>query len=280
MTVYLNGEFVPEERALVSVFDRSFRYGDGLFETMLVVNGRIFRWEQHWARLSKSAQFLRLNLPASSGEIHTAALELLRQNCAREAVLRLQISRGDGERGYAPTGREVPRVVLTTHPAPPRPAPPWKLTVSPFRVDANDPFQGHKTTSRALQVMTAAHARDAGADEAVVMHTLNWVAGGGASNLFWIKDGSVRTVTLLRGVLPGITRAVVIELCRDLGLPHSEEFIHVEHLLDCEGVFLTQSTRGVIEADSLDGKPFHRSPLTRQLQEGLTALIARECGPA
>ncbi len=112
------------------------------------------------------------------------------------------------------------------------------------------------------------------------MHTLNWVAGGGASNLFWIKDGSVRTVTLLRGVLPGITRAVVIELCRDLGLSHSEEFIHEEQLLDCEGVFLTQATRGVIEADSLDGNPFHRSPITRQLQEGLTALIARECGPA
>ncbi|HMJ92418.1 MAG TPA: aminotransferase class IV, partial [Candidatus Acidoferrum sp.] len=99
MTVFLNGEFVPEERALVSIFDRSFRYGDGLFEAVLVSNGKLFRWAQHFERLQRSAQFLRIGLPYSGDELREAALELVRRNSQPEAIVRLALSRGSGPRG-------------------------------------------------------------------------------------------------------------------------------------------------------------------------------------
>ena len=278
MIVFLNGEFVPEERAVVSVFDRSFRYGDGLFETMLAVNGNFFRWPQHWARLMNSARFFNFIIPWSSEELQQAARELLDKNSLRDALLRLQISRGSGPRGYAPTGNEKPLIVMTAHAAPPRPTPPWKLVVFPMQVEAKDRFQSHKTANRLVHVMAATHAREAGADEALIVNTRGWIGEGSMSNLFWIRDGSVNTTQLLPSVLPGVTRAAVLELCRGLEIPVEQGFTNRDQLVQrCEGVFLTLTSRGIVEAESVDGRRLRRSLIARQLQEEFEALVQREC---
>src|SRR5688572_11008677 len=98
MIAFLNGEFVPEERAVVSVFDRGFRYGDGLFEAILAVNGKWFRWPHHADRLERSAHFLKITLPFSRADLYRFANELLARNETSEAVLRIQLSRGVGPR--------------------------------------------------------------------------------------------------------------------------------------------------------------------------------------
>lgn len=277
MIVFLNGEFVPQERATVSVFDRSFRYGDGLFETLLVVNGNIFRWEQHWARLSNSARLFNIPIPWSPEELQQSARELLEKNSLRDALLRLQISRGSGPRGYAPTGQESPVIVMTAHAAPPRPAPPWKLVTCPFRVATSDQLLGHKTGNRLLQVLAAAHAVEQGAEEALLVNTDGHVCESASSNVFWIRDGVVGTPPLLLSVLPGVTRAAVLDLARKLNVPCEEKLLPVEELNSCEGVFLTLTSRGVVEVESLDGTPSRRSPVTAQLQEEFEVLVQREC---
>lgn len=276
MIVFLNGEFVPEERAVVSVFDRSFRYGDGLFETMLAVNGNLFRWPQHWARLMNSARAFGFPIPWSPEELQKAARELLGQNSLRNALLRLQISRGSGPRGYAPTGNETPVVVMTAHAAPPRPAPPWKLATVPFRITA-DSTLGHKTASRMLHVVAAAHAAAYGAEEALLVSTDGHVCEGASSNVFWIRDGVLGTPPLLPSVLPGVTRAAVLGRARELGVCCEEKLLPVEELNSCEGVFLTLTSRGVVEAESLNDKPLPRSPVTTRLQNELEQLMTREC---
>src|SRR5690242_10966358 len=111
MIVFLNGQFVPEERAVVSVFDRSFLYGDGLFETLRVLNARLFRWSQHVDRLQRGADYLRMWLPFSPGTLETAALELVKVNQMPDALLRLSLSRGVGKRGYSPAGADQPVLV-------------------------------------------------------------------------------------------------------------------------------------------------------------------------
>jgi aminodeoxychorismate lyase len=277
MWVFLNGEFVPEDRAVVSVFDRSFRYGDGLFETLLAVNGKIFRWSQHWNRLHSSARFFKLPIPCSADEILTAALELLRRNSLTNAVLRLQISRGSGPRGYAPTLEEIPVIVMTAHAAPQRTAQPWTLTVCPLRVVTTDRLQGHKTANRMLQVMAGMHARERGADEALILTTDGHVTEGSTSNVFWIHRGVVYTPPLTFNVLPGVTSAAVSEVCHEFEIPRQEQSIKPEELLSCEGVFLTFTSRGVVEVASLDGKPLQRSSITERLRAGFEALLAREC---
>ena len=277
MIVFLNGEFVPEERAVVSVFDRSFRYGDGLFETLLAVNGKLFRWEQHWARLHNSADFFKLTIPCSAAEMLAAAQELLRRNTLADAMLRIQISRGSGPRGYAPTGNESPVIVMTAHPAPSRTAHAWKLTVCPLRVAATDQILGHKTGNRLPQILAAMHARENGADEALLVNTLDHVCEGSTSNVFWIRGGVIGTPPLLPNVLPGVTRAVVFEAARALGVRCEEQPLRVEELVECEGVFLTLTSRGVVEAASLDGKQLLKSPITQSLRDAYESLLAREC---
>ena len=116
MTVFLNGQFVPEAQATVSVFDRSFLYGDGLFETMLVSNGKPFRWPQHCERLERGAKFLGINIPFTRDALARFAAELIAANQMPEALLRLTLSRGVGVRGYSPKDADIPTLVMSLHP--------------------------------------------------------------------------------------------------------------------------------------------------------------------
>src|SRR5207249_6305232 len=101
MIVLLNGQFVPEEQAVVSVFDRGFLYGDGLFETLRVVHGKPFRWEQHLQRLQRGAQFLNIRPPWPTDSWLGFAEDLLAQNQQPDCLLRIALSRGVGVRGYS-----------------------------------------------------------------------------------------------------------------------------------------------------------------------------------
>lgn len=280
MIAFVQGEFVPEECAVVSIFDRAFRYGDALFEAVLVLNGKMFRWPQHFQRLEHSARFLRMALPYSADELFVFASELISRNQLSDCVLRLQLSRGIGPRGYAPSGDEKPLLVMSLHPAPARDSlrgAKWNLTVSSFRVPANDPLANHKTCSRLLQVCAATEACERGADESLILNTNNEVTEGSTSNVFWIESGTVCTTPLADGVLPGVTRATVLEICDAIGMARAERFVRPEKLPTMDGVFVSFTSRGIVEAESLDGKPLRQSPLTVRLQQEFEALLAREC---
>src|SRR5947207_6402305 len=112
MIVFLNGEFVPENHAVVSVFDRSFLYGDGLFETMCIRKGKPFRWRQHLDRLRQGAEFLKIKIPFAESALEKFVAELVSRNQMPEALLRLTLSRGIGMRGYSPKGAEQPFIVM------------------------------------------------------------------------------------------------------------------------------------------------------------------------
>src|SRR6202162_886367 len=116
--VFLNGEFVPEERAVVSVFDRCFLYGDGLFETLRVLNRTPFLWAEHIERLQRGAEFLNISLPFPPEPLREFAYELIVQTDTPRESLRLTLPRGVGVRGYSPKGAERPFLVMTLQPAP------------------------------------------------------------------------------------------------------------------------------------------------------------------
>src|SRR5258705_7895212 len=118
MIVFLNGRFVPEKDAVVSIHDRCFLYGDGLFETLRIYNGKPFRWAQHLERLKCGARFLKIELPFPLEEIRESAGILIEQNQQPEAILRMTLSRGVGVRGYSTRGAKKPFLVMTLHPAP------------------------------------------------------------------------------------------------------------------------------------------------------------------
>src|SRR5438445_9681308 len=119
MFVLLNGHLVAEEQAAVAVTDRSFRYGEGVFETIPVYDGEPFRWAQHLERLTRGADFLKIRLAFAPKELRVLAGELIERNQMPNAVLRLTLSCGPGERGYSPAGADSPYVVMTLHPTQP-----------------------------------------------------------------------------------------------------------------------------------------------------------------
>lgn len=279
MILFLNGQFVPEEHATVSVFDRSFLYGDGLFETMRVLNGRVFRWAQHLERLRRGAGFLGIHVPFSDEELSEYARELVKRNQQPDAFLRLTLSRGVGPRGYSPKGANQPTLVMSPHPATAQAEvqpPCWKLITASTRLPAGEPLAQFKTCNKLAQVLARAEADAAGADEALLLNTDGFVVEASNSNLFWIEHGNIYTPPMASGILAGVTRAVVLEVCQTLQIPTRESLPRPEDLLRADGLFLSLSTLGVVEAVELDGHRLGRAPMTERIRTVYERLLVTE----
>ena len=279
MIVFLNGQFVPEEKAVVSVLDRGFLYGDGLFESIRVYGGIPFRWPQHLARLQRGAEFLNLRSPFSADELRQFADQLVTHNHLPEALLRLTLSRGIGPRGYSPRGADQPNLIMTLHPTPRvdrRNLACWKLVTASLRVPAKEKLNAFKTCNKLPQILARAEAEAQGADEALLLNTDGEVAEAASSNLFWIANGAVCTTPLESGILAGVTRSIVLELCASLGIPAREIAIKPEALRRADGLFLSLSTLGIVEVISLDDHNLECSPVTEQIRVGYDRLVRAE----
>lgn len=277
--VFLNGRFLPEADAVVPLTDRGFLLGDGLFETVRVAGGQPFRFAQHLERLSRGADFLKIKLPFTPKEIQQFAAQLIGKNNRPEAVLRLTLTRGAGTRGYSIKGANQPTLAMTLHPLPPQNAEEplqWSLITSAYRIPAGDVLASFKTTSKILNVLARAEAEEQGADEALLLNTNGEVAETAGGNIFWIYHDTVCTVPTGRGVLPGITRAVVLEICQSLGLATNKRVIQPEHLRKAEGIFVTQSALGIIPVAAFNGQPVAPSPLVDQISGAYHEILRRE----
>jgi len=276
MLVFLNGQFLPEAQAVVPVSDRGFLLGDGLFETMRVAGGKPFRFAQHLERMTRGADFLKIKLPFTPKELEKFTAQLIEQNKMPDAILRVTLTRGAGERGYNFNDECKPTFVMTLHAAPPlENSFEWNLITSSFRIPAADPLSSFKTTSKILHVMARAEAKEKGADEALLINANGEVAEAAGGNLFWVYQDNICTVPTGRGILPGITRAVVLEICQTLGLQVNERAIKPEALRNCEGIFITQSALGIVPVKTFDGNPVAVSPLVDQITHAYKEMLAK-----
>lgn len=277
MVVFLNGQFLPVAEAVVPVNDRGFMYGDGLFETLRVVKGRPFRMAQHLERMTRGAEFLKIKPPFTPRELEKFAAQLIEKNKSSDAMLRVMLTRGPGERGYSFNGGSKPTVVMTLHPVPsPENPVEWNLITSSYRIPASDALSSFKTTSKLLHIMARAEAAEKGADEALLVNTNGEVAEAASGNLFWVYHDKVCTVPTGRGVLPGITRAIVLEICQALGLQTNKCVIKPPALRNSEGIFVTQSALGIVPITMFDGEPVAASPLVDQISLAYEEMLAKE----
>ena len=281
MTVLLNGQFVSQEQAVVSVADRSFLYGDGVFETIPVYHGKPFRWAQHLERLTRGADFLKIRLAFAPKELRGLAGQLIERNQMPDALLRLTLSRGPGERGYSPKGAESPLLVMELHPrqpVDPQNPPFWRLKTSSCKLPAGDPLSSFKTNNKLLHVLARAEAENADADDALMLNTNGEVTETSSANLFWVYRDTVYTTPTGRGALPGITRAVVLELCQALNLPTNKRVIKLESLHKSEGMFLSLSSLGIVPVGALDGESVPTSPIVDKVLTTYHEVVRRETG--
>ena len=279
MVVFLNGRFLAQEAALVSVFDRGFLYGDGLFETLRVFRGRPFLWEAHMQRFAHGASALKLRPPLTSAEMRHAAERLIELNASPNAILRITLTRGTGPRGYSPKGADTPTLAMTLHP-PTRPVAKQpagvRLITSTFRVHADDPLGNIKTCNKLPHILARAEADTAGANDALLLNTHGDLAEATASNLFWISGNELSTPPTSAGALKGITRGVVIDLALELGLATNEAENKPSVLHQAAGVFLSNSVSGITEAAELDREALCRSPMVKRLYKAYESFLRKE----
>jgi branched-chain amino acid aminotransferase len=266
MFVYLNGRFVPEEKAVVSIHDRGFLYGDGLSETIRNYAGEPFLWPEHMDRFARGAVALGIVPPLSSGEMRRVLQELIARNQMPHAIARVTLSRGVGRRGYSPAGADHPTLAVALFPLPANLPKSYKIVTSRYRLLSDDPLAAFKHANKLAQIMARAEADAAGADEAVLLNDKGRVAEGTSTNLFWLRQRTVCTAPLGAGILAGVTRAHVLALALEHDFSVREESLPPENLKSADGLFVTSSGIEIMEVSHWDGRRVSRSPITRKLK--------------
>jgi branched-chain amino acid aminotransferase len=264
MLVYLNGRFLPEEHAKISVHDRGFLYGDGLFEAVRAYDGEPFLWADHIARFQHGCEMLRIASPLSPGEILRVIKETLARNRLADAIVRFTLSRGVGQRGYSPRGADHPTFLVTPHRAPELPDG-YEVITSNVRLLESDPIALFKSINKLNQIMARAEADECDAHEALLTNERGFVVEGTTTNLFWVKSGRICTPPL-RGILAGTTRAHVLRLCQKLNVQTAETNIRPRELAQADGLFVTSCAAEIMKVSKLDGRKIKSSPIIRKLQ--------------
>lgn len=263
--VYLDGRLVPASEARVSVFDRGFLYGDGVFETVRAYGGRFFMADAHHARLVRSAGYAGIALPFDAAGFRRILQETLGDR--RDALVRVTVTRGEGPPVPDPAGSGPPTVLAVARPAP---EPDFErgiaLATGPWVVAGGEA----KTLSHLGSVVALAEARRRGADEAVRLNPAGEVAEGSVSNLFGVWAGTLVTPPLDAGILAGVTRGVVLERARRAGLDVAERPIRPAALGRADELFVTSTGWEVMPVTKLDGAPVgggKPGPVTIRLAE-------------
>ena len=276
-TVYLNGQYLPQDKALISPLDRGFTYGDGVYEIIRAYHGKIFLLEEHFARLASSCAKARIG--AQLRPLEAVCEKLLETNgLTGDALFYVQITRGTAPRSHVfPPADTKPTVFAMAWAFTKNPAFDGPGAIAILEPDVRWSRCDIKVTSLMPNSMAAQRAKELGAHEGLFVRD-GVVQEGSLSNFFAVFDGEVRTAPLSNYILPGITRAVVLDLCREHGIPCRETPVFATELAEADELFLTSTPYDVVGIDCLDGRklPAER-PVTRRLAELFRAVVEREC---
>lgn len=245
--------------------DRGLTLGDGLFETVLAIDGRLVLWAEHKARLSAGCRLIGLPTPddvaldeAAEGALARAAL------LQGRAAVRLTWTAGSGGRGLDRPDGPQPRLFATAAPAPGW-ASPARVTISSIRRNSGSPAARVKSLSYLDNVLAREEARRGGADEALMLNDRGEVACAAAANLFWTAGGRLFTPAVDCGILAGVIRAEVIRAAEEIGVAVNECAAGPQALREADGLFLTNSLIGLRPVAAIDDHAVEDAPLRARL---------------
>ncbi|MGH2467268.1 MAG: aminotransferase class IV [Candidatus Limnocylindrales bacterium] len=262
--VWVDGELRPADATHLSVFDRGFQSGDGVFETLRAVGGRPLELADHLGRLRASAAGLAIALPADlEARLGRAVAVLLEAEglaeAGRDAAVRITVSRGiSPTNALLPATAPAPTIVVQAWPAaPPDPAAferGLRLVVSAVRHDPESPLAGLKLISRADHVYARLEAERAGADEALFLTPDGYVAEATSANLFLVRGGELATPSLACGILAGTTRTWLLQWAATVGLQPTEALLTTRDVHEADEAFLSSSVAGIRPITSFEGR--------------------------
>ncbi|MFA6562234.1 MAG: aminotransferase class IV [Verrucomicrobiia bacterium] len=279
-TIYRNGEYVPEEKAAISPFDRGLLYGDGLFETLRCYDGKFFRLDRHIERLRSGLKRLEIPLALEAADFATVLRELVKQNNVASGIARIVVTRGVAEFGLLGKHAQDPMVLVTCWA---QPAPDAKRYETGIHcIVANERLsatQGLKSLNYIVQILARREANVVNADDAILLDSHGHVAEGSAGNLFIVRDRELITPSLQTEILAGITRATVLEMAHAEKLPVVERVVHQNDLFHAEEVFLTSSVAEILPVTRIGSHWVHLGqpgPVTREMMRAYRAFVQRD----
>ena len=254
--VYLNGRFLPVAQATVSVLDRGFLFGDGVYEVIPVYGARLFRLEPHLQRLDRSLEAIHISNPLAHTQWRQVLETLVERNGGGDQSLYLQITRGSApKRDHAFPREPNPTVFAMSEPLQP---PARELYAHGIRAALVEDIRWRRCDIKSIallpNIMLRQQAVEQGAAEAIMVRD-GQVTEGAASNVFALIDGQLLTPPTGRLLLPGITRDLVVELCREAAIPCLETPFGPAELAAAQEIWITSSTREVVAVTHLDGRP-------------------------
>ncbi len=273
---FINGAFVPLADAKVSIEDRGFQFGDGIYEVIRTYHGRPFSLDAHLARLDRSARALNLTQPYSRADWTQHVLEGIKRAAYPEAKVYLQITRGVAPRDHAYSDDATPTVVMTV-----REFHPLDRSIQATGVDAmttEDIRWGRcdiKSVNLLANVLARQQVKQAQVFEAILVNA-GLVTEGAVSNVMVVERGTVVTAPEGPRILSGVTRAVVLDLALSEGLPVQEHFVSQTDLYAADEVFITGTTVEVLAVVRIDGKTIgdgRPGPITQRLAASFTSRV-------
>ena len=259
-----NGEVHPASSKLLSPGQIGLLSGWGVFSTIRVIDGVLFAWERHWARLKRDAESLRVPFPADSEQVRRQLLELVRANQAYSATLRVVVVRNGGGIWEGPdAGRDFDLMALTTK------LKDWgegaRLAVVPHARHGACEFAGVKSLAWSMNLCWNEQAQARGFDEALLLNERGEVSECTSANIFAALGDRVYTPPLGSGCLPGVTRGVILTEIRAPGVTVEEKTLRLEDLEAADEVFITSTTRCLLPVLSVEGVNVKRRGEARAL---------------
>jgi branched-chain amino acid aminotransferase len=259
LKVWLDGKLHDKEDAKISVYDHGLLYGDGVFEGIRVYSGRIFKCDAHLGRLWDSAKAIRLDIPYTREQIRAAMTETVKANNFTDCYIRLVVTRGVGYLGLNPNKCPRPSVIVIADTIELYPKEMYErgmsvITASVIRNHPNALSPRVKSLNYLNNILAKIEAIDADVPEAIMLNHEGNVAECTADNIFIVKGGTVYTPTTHDGILEGITRAVIIDLCERLGIRCVEKTLQRHDLYVADECFLTGSGAEVVPVTKIDGR--------------------------
>lgn len=277
--IYLDGNYVREEEAKISVFDHGVLYGDGVFEGIRVYNGRVFKCEEHINRLYNAAKAIMLEIPMSKEEMTEVLLETCRRNQIKDGYVRLVVTRGKGDLGLNPVSCKVASVFciagsITLYPDEMYIKGMPIITAVQRRNKATIVDPQIKSLNYLNNILAKIEANGAGVPEALMLNHDGVVAECTGDNIFIVKDNVIYTPPIYIGILDGITRNTVIELAKELGYEVKESEFTLFNVYSADECFLTGTAAEAIPVTNVDGRIIgngEAGPVTTRLLEAFKA---------
>ena len=275
MLVYIDGEFLPQEEAKISVFDHGLLYGDGVFEGIRSYQGRVFKLDEHLQRLYDSAKAIMLEIPISIEDMEEAVLETLRRNQLHDAYIRLVVTRGVGDLGLDPDKCPVPTIFIIADKITLYPLNFYEdgleiITVSVRRNYAEAISPRIKSLNYLNNILAKIEGKQAGVEEVLMLNAEGYVVECSGDNIFFLKNNVIVTPPTYLGILEGVTRNTVIDLARELGITVEEKVFTRHDLYTAEECFLTGTAAEVIPVVKIDQRIVgngHPGTVTQKLIE-------------